>query len=159
MCGETGRISRVESFIVKLIILSTKMMSSFDLCQVLLSLNCRRRTIAWDTKISLTMRANLRDGGKTLGDNGKTLGRCCLRRMKCGRIFGHMTFEALKSRTFPIVDACSSWTRIHLSRRRRRLYHLSRPPEAKIDAFRVVQNRQNSIKIHFKPLKIDKNSF
>ena len=29
----------------------------------------------------------------------------------------------------------------------------------KIDAFRVVQNRQNSIKIHSKPFKIDKNSF
>ena len=29
----------------------------------------------------------------------------------------------------------------------------------KIDAFRVVQNRQNSIKIHLKPFKIDKNSF
>lgn len=29
----------------------------------------------------------------------------------------------------------------------------------KIDAFQVVQNRQNSIKIHSKPFKIDKNSF
>ena len=29
----------------------------------------------------------------------------------------------------------------------------------KIDAFRVVQNRQISIKIHSKPFKIDKNSF
>ena len=29
----------------------------------------------------------------------------------------------------------------------------------KLDAFRVVQNRQNSIKIHSKPFKIDKNSF
>ena len=35
MCGETGRISRVGSF-VELEVLSTKMMSSFDLCQVLL---------------------------------------------------------------------------------------------------------------------------
>ena len=29
----------------------------------------------------------------------------------------------------------------------------------KIDTFRLVQNRQNSIKIHLKSLKIDKNSF
>ena len=29
----------------------------------------------------------------------------------------------------------------------------------KIDAFRVVQNRQISIKIHSKPFKINKNSF
>ena len=29
----------------------------------------------------------------------------------------------------------------------------------KIDTFRVVKNRQNSIKIHLKSLKIDKNSF
>ena len=29
----------------------------------------------------------------------------------------------------------------------------------KIDAFRVVKNRQISIKIHLKSLKIDKNSF
>ena len=36
------------------------------------------------------------------------LGGCCLRRMECGRIFGHMTFEALKSRSSPIVDAYSS---------------------------------------------------
>ena len=42
MCGEIGRISRVGSFVV-LVILSTKMMSSFDSCQVLLSLNCRRQ--------------------------------------------------------------------------------------------------------------------
>ena len=34
MCGEIGRISRVGSF-VELEVLSTKMMSSFDLCQVL----------------------------------------------------------------------------------------------------------------------------
>lgn len=39
MCGETGRISRVDNFIVELEVLSTKMMSSFDSCQVLLSLN------------------------------------------------------------------------------------------------------------------------
>ena len=39
-------------------------------CQVLTRVkfcyrwNCRRRTIAWNTKISLTKRANLRDNGK-----------------------------------------------------------------------------------------------
>lgn len=37
MCGETGRISRVDNFIVELVFLSTKMMSSFDSCQILLS--------------------------------------------------------------------------------------------------------------------------
>ena len=105
------------------------------------------------------MRANLRDKRTNLRDNEKILGRYCLRRMRCGRIFGHMRFEALGSRTFPIVDAYSSWTRIHLSRRRRRLYYLSRPPEAKIDVFQTIQNHQISIKIHFKPFKIDKNSF
>ena len=35
MCGETGRISRVGNFI-ELEVLSTKMMSSFDSCQVLM---------------------------------------------------------------------------------------------------------------------------
>ena len=151
MCGEIGRISRVGSF-VELVFLSTKMMSSFDLCQVLLSPNCRRRIIAWDTKISLTMRLNLRD-------NGKSLGRCCLRRTKCGRIFGHMRFEALGSRSLLL------WMRTH-----RGCVFIC--PAAgggscvffvllkqKMDAFRVVQNRQNSIKIHSKPFKIDKNSF
>lgn len=39
MCGEIGRISQVDNFIVELAILSTKMMSSFDSCQVLISLN------------------------------------------------------------------------------------------------------------------------
>ena len=38
MCGGIGRISRVGSF-VELEVLSTKMMSSFDSCQVLLSPN------------------------------------------------------------------------------------------------------------------------
>ena len=42
MCGEIGRISRVGSF-VELTILSTKMMSSFDSCQVLLSPKSRRQ--------------------------------------------------------------------------------------------------------------------
>ena len=63
MCGEIGRISRVGSF-VELEVLSTKMMSSFDSCQVLLPPPICIWTIAWDTKISLTMRANLRDNGK-----------------------------------------------------------------------------------------------
>ena len=38
MCGGIGRISRVGSF-VELEVLSTKMMSSFDLCQVLMPPN------------------------------------------------------------------------------------------------------------------------
>ena len=98
------------------------------------------------------MRLNLRD-------NGKILGRYCLRRMGCGRIFGHMRFEALGSRSFPL------WMRT-----RRGCVFIC--PAAgggyitflvllkqKLDAFRVVKNRQISIKIHSKPFKIDKNSF
>ena len=85
------------------------------------------------------------------------LGRCCLRRMRCGRIFGHMRFEALGSRSFPVVDAYSSWTRI---------YHIAVGGgyitflvllEWKLSTSRLVQNRQNSIKIHLKSFKIDKN--
>ena len=74
------KFRRVGSF-VELEVLSTKMMSSFDLCQVLTRVKfCYRRiaaaefyiwTIAWDTKISLTMRANLRDKRTNLRDNGK----------------------------------------------------------------------------------------
>lgn len=98
------------------------------------------------------MRANLRD-------NGKILGRCCLRRMRRGRIFGHMRFEALGSRSSWL------WMRTH----HRRVFICPAAGggyitflvllERKMDAFRVVQNRQNSIKIHSKPFKIDKNSF
>ena len=49
------------------------------------------------------MRANLRD-------NGKSLGRYRLRRTRCGRIFGHMRFEAPKSRSSWL------WMRIHRGR-------------------------------------------
>ena len=86
------------------------------------------------------------------------MGRCCLRRMECGRIFGHMRFEALGSRSSRL------WMRTH-----RRCVFIC--PAAgggyivflvllkqKIDALRIVQNRQISIKIHLKPIKIDKNS-
>ena len=87
------------------------------------------------------------------------LGGCCLRRMGCGRIFGHMRFGALGSRSSPL------WMRTH----RRRVF--IRPAagggyiiffvllKQKLDAFRLVQNRQFSIKIHSKSFKIDKNSF
>ena len=104
------------------------------------------------------MRANLRDKRTNLRDNGKILGRYCLRRMGCGRIFGHMRFEALGSRSFPL------WMRT-----RRGCVFIC--PAAggyitflvllkqKIDTSRVVQDRQNSIKIHLKSFKIDKNSF
>ena len=37
--------------------------------------------------------------------------------------------------------------------------HLLCSPEAKIDVFQTVKNCSISIKIHFKPFKIDKNSF
>ena len=67
MCGEIGRISRVDNFIVELEVLLAKMMSSFDSCQVLLPPPICIWTIAWDTKISLTMRANLRDNGEIWG--------------------------------------------------------------------------------------------
>ena len=98
------------------------------------------------------MRLNLRD-------NGKILGRCCLRRTKCGRIFGHMRFEALGSRSSSLwmhthhgcVFICPAAGGGYITF----LVLLER----KMDAFRVVQNRQNSIKIHSKPFKIDKNSF
>ena len=79
--------------------------------------------------------------------------------MGCGRIFGHMRFEALGSRSSRL------WMRTH----RRRVF--IRPAagggyiiffvllKQKLDAFRVVQNRQKSIKIHSKPSNFDKNSF
>ena len=87
------------------------------------------------------------------------VGRCCLRRMRCGRIFGHMRFEALGSRSPRL------WMRTH------RRHVFIRPAagggyivffvllKRKMDVFRVVQNRQNSIKIHSKPSNFDKNSF
>ena len=56
------------------------------------------------------MRLNLRDKRTNLRDNKKTLGRCCLRRMGCGRIFGHMRFEALGSRSSWL------WMRTHRGR-------------------------------------------
>ena len=122
------------------------MMSSFDSCQVLLKpppklpyelsleiqkyrLQCGRIYEMVKNFRRIHTIACRRQEGKLGG--WEILGRCCLRRMECGRIFGHMRFEALRSRSFPIVDAYSSWTRIHLSRRRRRIYYLSRPPEAK----------------------------
>ena len=97
------------------------------------------------------MRANLRDDEKLSG--------YCLRRTRCGRIFGHMRFEALKSRSSRL------WMRTH----HRRVFI---SPAAgggyitflvllnrNLSTSRLVQNRQNSIKIHLKPFKIDKNSF
>ena len=79
--------------------------------------------------------------------------------MRCGRIFGHMRFEALESRPSRL------WMRTH----RGHVFICSAAGggyitflvllERKMDAFRVVKNRQNSIKIHSKPSKIDKNSF
>ena len=71
------------------------------------------------------------------------IGNCCLRRMGCGRIFGHMRFEALKSRSFPIVDAYSSWIRWHLFAFGGGSHVFFVLLKQKIDAFRVVQNRQN----------------
>ena len=77
--------------------------------------------------------------------------------MECGRIFGHMTFEALESRSSLL------WIRTH----RRRVFIRSAAGggyiiffvllKRKMDAFRVVQNRQNSIKIHLKCFNFDKN--
>ena len=79
--------------------------------------------------------------------------------MRCGRIFGHMRFEALGSRS------SSLWMRTHRGR------VFIRPAagggyiiffvllKRKLDAFQTIQNRQNSIKIHLKSLKINKNSF
>ena len=105
------------------------------------------------------MRANLRDKRTNLRDNGKSLGRCCLRRTKCGRIFGHMCFEALGSRSSRL------WMRTH----HRRVFICPAAGggyivflvllKQKLDAFQTDQNRQNSIKIHSKPFNFDKNSF
>ena len=87
----------------------------------------------------------------------KMLGRCCLRRTKCGRIFGHMRFEALKSRSSRL------WMRTH----RGRVFICPAAGggyiiffvllERKMDAFQTVKNCSISIKIHSKPSKIDKN--
>ena len=60
MCGEIGRISRVGSFVDKNDV-KFWLVSSFAIAEFYIW------TIAWDTKISLTMRANLRDNGKSLG--------------------------------------------------------------------------------------------
>ena len=127
VCGEIGRISRVGSFVVELVILSTKMMSSFDLCQVLTRVKfcyCRRQ-FAYEPSLEI-QRYRLQCGriyemvknfrrihtiacrrqeGKLGG--WEILGRCCLRRMECGRIFGHMRFEALGSRSSRL------WMRTH----------------------------------------------
>ena len=56
------------------------------------------------------MRANLRDDGKSLGECAAAKRCCCLRRMGCGRIFGHMRFEALGSRSSRL------WMRTHRRR-------------------------------------------
>ena len=55
------------------------------------------------------MRANLGDNGK-LWEIMEKIGNCRLRRMECGRIFGHMRFEALGSRSSPL------WMRTHRRR-------------------------------------------
>ena len=55
---------------------------------------------------------------------------------------------------FPTVDAYPSWMRIHLSRRRRRLYYLSRPPEAKI---RCISNYSKSSQFDKNSLQIAQN--
>lgn len=88
----------------------------------------------------------------------KILGRCCLRRMRCGRIFGHMRFEALGSRSFPVVDAYSSWMHWHQvifgiivifsTRLWRRIACLLCPPGMKIKYFSTCS----------KSSKFDKNS-
>ena len=81
-------------------VLSTKMMSSFDSCQVLLPLN-------FTYELSLEIQKYRLQCGR-IYEIMEKFGRYCLRRTKCGRIFGHMRFEALGSRTFLIVDAYSS---------------------------------------------------
>ena len=129
MCGEIGRISRVGSF-VELEVLLAKMMSSFDSCQVLLSPNFTYELSLEIQKYRLQCGRIYEISVRIYEIMGK-IGQMSPTAYKCGRIFGHMRFEALGSRSFPIVDAYSSWTRIHLSRRRRRLYYLSRPSEAK----------------------------
>ena len=159
MCGETGRISRVGSF-VELENSSTKMMSSFDLCQVLTYVKfcqCRRRIFTYELSLEIQKY-----------------------RLQCGRIYeivgkfwvdvaygvqGAAAFLGIC--VLKLWEAALPW--LWMRTHRRRVF--IRPAagggyitflvllKQKIDAFRVVQNRQNSIKIHLKSFKIDKNSF
>lgn len=78
--------------------------------------------------------------------------------MKCGRIFGHMRFEALKSRSSLVVDAYSSWIHWHLPAAGGGYIVFFVLLKQKLDAFQIVQNRSNLIKIHSKPFNFDKNS-
>ena len=83
-------------------VLSTKMMSSFDSCQVLLPLN-------FTYELSLEIQKYRLQCGR-IYEIMEKFGRYCLRRTKCGRIFGHMRFEALKSRSSRL------WMRTHRRR-------------------------------------------
>ena len=142
------------------------MMSSFDSCQVLLSLNFACEPSLEIQKYRL-LSGRIYEMVKKFGrmcrrqeeklGGWEILGRCCLRRMECGRILGHMRFEALKSRSSRL------WMRTH----RRRVFICPAAGggyitflvllKRKLDAFKTIQNRQISIKIHSKPFKIDKN--
>ena len=104
-------------------VLLAKMMSSFDSCQVLISLN-----FAYELSLE-TQKYRLQSGRiyemvknfrrihtiacrrreEKLG-RWEILGGYCLRRMRRGRIFGHMRFEALGSRSSPL------WMRTHRRR-------------------------------------------
>ena len=105
------------------------------------------------------MRLNLRDKRTKLRDNGKILGRYCLRRTSAAAFLGICILKLWEAAPFPL------WMRTH----RRRVFICPAAGggyivflvllKQKLDAFQTVQNRQNSIKIHLKSLKIDKNSF
>ena len=148
MCGEIGRISRVDNFIDKndvkfWLVSSFAIVSSFAKAAAEFYI----WTIAWDTKISLTMRANLGDKRTNLGDNGK-IWEMLPTAYRVRPHFWAYAFWSSKEPLFPgcgcvlIVDAYSS------SRRRRRIYYLSCPPEAKN---RCILNCSKSS-------KFDKNS-
>ena len=152
------RFCRVGSFVDKNDV-KFWLVSSFDLCQVLMPPNFTYELSLEIQKYRLQCGRIYEISERIYEIMGKSLGRYCLRRMRCGRIFGHMRFEALESRSSRL------WMRTH-----RGCVFIC--PAAgggyitflvllkqKIDAFPTIQNRQNSIKIHLKSLKIDKNSF
>lgn len=160
MCGEIGRISQVSIFIVELEVLSTKMMSSFDSCQVLLSLN-------FAYELSLEIQKYRLQCGRIWEMVNKFYGITAAAKItvmspaaaRVRRNLRHMRFEALKSRSSLVVDAYSSWIHWHLFAFGGGSHVFLVLLERKLSTFRLIKNCQFSIKIHIKPFKIDKNSF
>ena len=116
MCGETGRISRVGSFVDKNDV-KFWLVSSFHAAEFYIW------PIAWDTKISLTMRANLRDNGKILGivaygvwDAAAFLGICVLKLWEaalscCGCVLIVDAYAFVPPPAAVHVSSSSSWSK------------------------------------------------